>query len=147
MPSIPPGPPDHHLTHMAVDSPTPKSNSWLYVATPVASPPPAPSQAVTVMMKAYTLLSMTLTVASTLSSVPNSNSTVTTDSPNAWADTSILSNHTNTTPTYHPLVSTFTHSDSNLKNTNLREHAICLVSITLPSNLHSPLTPLPATVT
>merc|ERR1711904_121585 len=76
-------------------------------------------------------------LVTTLFSVPNSNLMVTTDSRNAWADTSILSNHTNITPTFPLLVSTFTRSDSNLKNTNLRELVICLVSITLLSNLHS----------
>merc|ERR1712070_90638 len=73
----------------------------------------------------------------TLFSVLNSNLMVTTDSRNVWADTSILFNHTNITPTFPLLVSMFTRSDSNLKNTNLRELVICLVSITLLSNLHS----------
>jgi hypothetical protein len=54
----------------------------------------------------------------------------TTVSPKEKEDTSISYNHTKLTATSQPLVSMYTHSDSNLKSINHLELAICLVSIT-----------------
>jgi hypothetical protein len=61
---------------------------------------------------------------------PNFNLTDTIVSPKEVEDTSIWYNHTNTTRMFQQLVSMFTHSALNQKNTNHLVHAICLVSTT-----------------
>ena len=70
-------------------------------------------------------------------SLPNFNSTAKTDSQNAKAPTSTLSNHGNTTPALPTQALTATHSPSAPKSTNHLAPAICPESITPLFNLCS----------